>query len=314
MAKNVILTHQLLAAGIDAVKQVYRNLKQSEHDDPALRFQSVTLGSMIGQPKRAISLDFHAEQTLRKVLADIFNQDIHVVGEESLTVGMAPPSGLMCVLADMIDGTDLFEMGVPLWCSAMIFFKSDQGSIETSIVGAATGDIFFGSRTEDGAWVQRAASNTNERLNGPSDVVDLRHARICSYGQKASRVVGSTKQQKLISRLESYSTGEPASFRYYNFAGNPMMVKLVDRIRGTRGTIVGPGIDAVLDYNGQKPHDVAPGAYIALKAGAYMLDIDSGSEITIRDLGQRLSQPAQDMRYVLAATETLARDTADCVT
>ncbi|TDA25606.1 MAG: hypothetical protein DSO00_08510, partial [Archaeoglobi archaeon] len=76
-------------------------------------------------------------------------------------------------------------------------------------------------------------------------------------------------QSKLLDYISSVNekqvkkTNEEIGFRIYNLAGNPVMVKLVDhRIKDARG------IDAVIEIKGQKPHDMAPGAYIALKGGA----------------------------------------------
>ena len=66
-------------------------------------------------------------------------------------------------------------------------------------------------------------------------------------------------------------------------------------------------IDAVFDVSGQQLHDVVPGAYIALKAGAYMCDLD-GTPITIDDLARRLQDPRERIKYVLAATEELAQE------
>jgi len=84
---------------------------------------------------------------------------------------------------------------------------------------------------------------------------------------------------------------EKLGFRIYNFGGNPMMVKIPDR-----------SVDVVFDVFGQEPHDVVPGAYIATQAGAVLTDLD-GKTI---DLGEVLLKPREKIRYVLAATDSLA--------
>jgi fructose-1,6-bisphosphatase/inositol monophosphatase family enzyme len=79
-----------------------------------------------------------------------------------------------------------------------------------------------------------------------------------------------------------------------------MMMKLIDPICHEAH-----GIDAVFDVAGQKPHDVVPGAYIALKAGACMRKID-GTTLSLADLENALLRPAdQRLKYVLTGTAAL---------
>jgi len=135
---------------------------------------------------------------------------------------------------------------------------------------------------------------------------NLKEASICFYGQKITNF-RSLVQSKLLDYISSVNekqvkkTNEEIGFRIYNLAGNPVMVKLVDhRIKDARG------IDAVIEIKGQKPHDMAPGAYIALKGGAVLKRLD-GSKITLEDLENALLKPAsQKLSYVLASTEELA--------
>ncbi len=80
-----------------------------------------------------------------------------------------------------------------------------------------------------------------------------------------------------------------------------MMVSLVDKQVETAS-----GIDAVVELKGQKPHDVVPEAFLALKAGATMRKQDR-SAFTIPDLEQLLFRPAaSSIKYVLSATPELA--------
>jgi fructose-1,6-bisphosphatase/inositol monophosphatase family enzyme len=97
--------------------------------------------------------------------------------------------------------------------------------------------------------------------------------------------------------------------RVYNLAGNPMMVRLATKIPKTESELdVGRNrkpFDAVFDVRGQKPHDVVPGAFIALKAGATMRDL-SGQDITEDMLAETLKKPASSrISYILSSTSKL---------
>jgi hypothetical protein len=105
---------------------------------------------------------------------------------------------------------------------------------------------------------------------------------------------------------------EPVPFRIYTLAGIPMIVKLIDhRIKNAKN------IDVVFDLRGQQPHDVVPGAYLAIKAKATMrkLWVDSDTkegkyaDMTLEDLEQSLMRPAASsskLSYVIASTKELA--------
>jgi fructose-1,6-bisphosphatase/inositol monophosphatase family enzyme len=47
------------------------------------------------------------------------------------------------VLADMVDGTDLLEMNIPMWCSAIVIFDPTPSKILGTVVGQASGEIYF---------------------------------------------------------------------------------------------------------------------------------------------------------------------------
>jgi fructose-1,6-bisphosphatase/inositol monophosphatase family enzyme len=84
--------------------------------------------------------------------------------------------------------------------------------------------------------------------------------------------------------------------RIYNFAGNPMMVKVADG-----------SMSAVFELLGQSPHDVVPGAFIAKCAGAKLTDL-RGRDI---DLDAALCKPAAPdakLRYVLSCTSELGAE------
>jgi fructose-1,6-bisphosphatase/inositol monophosphatase family enzyme len=103
----------------------------------------------------------------------------------------------------------------------------------------------------------------------------------------------------LSSLLRGKKTGEEVGFRFYNLAGNPMMMRLVDG-----------SVDIVFDIKGQAPHDVVPGAFIAVKAGAVLAQ-PTGSPLTLADLSTSLLQPgspAAQLTYVLGANQNMVAE------
>lgn len=86
---------------------------------------------------------------------------------------------------------------------------------------------------------------------------------------------------------------EKVPFRLYNFAGNPMMCRMADG-----------ALDAVVELFGQKPHDVIPGASIALGAGATLGDLE-GNSIGLDDFFGLLTEPDRRIRYIMASTPEL---------
>jgi fructose-1,6-bisphosphatase/inositol monophosphatase family enzyme len=94
---------------------------------------------------------------------------------------------------------------------------------------------------------------------------------------------------------EKKNQTDAPKFRIYNLAGNPMMMRLVDG-----------KIDAIIELSGQRCHDVIPGFAIALKAGAYLIDLDTSRKLSIKDLPAILSRPSNKFKYILACNEPLA--------
>jgi hypothetical protein len=141
---------------------------------------------------------------------------------------------------------------------------------------------------------------------GKSTTESLEEARVCFYGQKAKNLLSIMNRPYFKTRLRTIADSE-AHFRIYNFAGNPVMVKLVDRLHDDKGNVVDHGFDTVFDVAGQKLHDVVPGAYIAKQAGAYLCDL-AGVEISEATLARRLLHPNERMTYVLASIQHLAKD------
>lgn len=278
---------------------------------PERAFNRVTLGS--GKP--ALYVDLMAEQKFEQAFRERGEtrliRNVEVYGEESLAredaaeIDLTDKPGIFA-LVDMVDGTDLLERGLYNWCSAVVFFQPRREAghrILCSVVGLPTGEIYYASDDEDGAWVIWEGRHAPERVGGPSKVASLGDVSLCFYGQKPENFLMAAKQP-LFEALRSEE-----AVRIYTLAGIPMMVKLVDhRVETARN------IDAVIEFVGQKPHDAVPGAYIALKAGAIMKNpftLDSTGQpirITYEELEAGLMHPANDtydLTYVLAATEEL---------
>lgn len=147
----------------------------------------------------------------------------------------------------------------------------------------------------------------------PSRVSALREASICFYGQKHKNFIALHKTRLLerIERLLEASDfnnvierkGSENKFRIYNLGGIPMLCNLVNH-----STRVAKNIDAVVELKGQKAHDFVPGAFIAMKGGAYACDL-MGKKMTFGHLEELLLRPAYgEQRYVVAATKELAEE------
>jgi fructose-1,6-bisphosphatase/inositol monophosphatase family enzyme len=248
-------------------------------------------------------IDFHGEESLRNPNLDL---------AKGLKAGCE-----VCALADAVDGTDLVERGLFNWCSDVVFFapREPEGNrVLASVVTLPNGDSYFANRSNEGAYVLRKSrSKRAEQISRISSCTSLCNASICFYGQQINHLcaVSATGLFKYIKELEPEKieavrelVGSKGSSenkcRIYNLAGVPMMMKLIDPICHEAH-----GIDAVFDVAGQKPHDVVPGAYIALKAGACMRKID-GTTLSLADLENALLRPAdQRLKYVLTGTAAL---------
>ena len=71
------------------------------------------------------------------------------------------------------------------------------------------------------------------------------------------------------------------------------------------------GVDAVFELNGQKPYDVVPGLFFALKLGATVLDLSRPhpTPIGIEDLEEALlRRRGVELQYLAAANERLANE------
>lgn len=82
-----------------------------------------------------------------------------------------------------------------------------------------------------------------------------------------------------------------------------MITKLVDKVSEE-----GAGIDLVFELRGQQAHDIVPGAFIAKKAGASVVDLNN-NEITLEKLEEVMLKPnTEKLTYVISATKELSTE------
>lgn len=270
--------------------------------------------------KVALQIDNYAQHIFQDLCQS--NCNLEVVGEESFAQALVTENPF--IVADIIDGTDLFERGIDLWCSA-ICLVDPTAAVGRRLVGTCVATFvkqddgvlsrtfYLASADKDDVWVynwesrdERRGRNESlksdsvpnplrvRRARGPSKVTLLQKAGVCFYGQKVNRL-RHPAMRKLFSNC-------PDGVRFYNFAGNPMLAKLVDSSPN------GKSIDAVFEIaEGQKPWDFVAGAFIALKGGAFLLTSEE-APISSNDLEDALFSLKGKTRYVAACTEALARE------
>ena len=199
----------------------------------------------------------------------------------------------LVAIVDPVDGTDLLARGFSNWCCSLVMFSPKERRIRAAVVAHSDGDLYWA--TEDGAFKSRRDGTgfvrsklAVQRPHGFS----LAQASVCFYGQKPERIV-STANALRFEAMQQPSDPNSAKFRIYNLGGNPMMVKIPDG-----------DVDIVFELKGQEVHDVLPGAFIALHAGAVIRGVDK-SEI---ELNRAALFPRERMRYVLAATSRLQEE------
>jgi fructose-1,6-bisphosphatase/inositol monophosphatase family enzyme len=278
------------------MKAVLKDIAKKVNTKPELNLKKITTES--GKP--ALVIDVEAEDVFRDYVISRM-PNLQIFGEErpDKTLDLSKETRL-CVLVDMVDGTDLLERGLYNWCSSAVFFdpKLPLGErIIAAFIGVPPEDVYFATKDKEGAFV---GSDRIKEVAGGSRVMSLSDASICFYGQKSSRLVN-----KSYRRLFEY-IADFKDLRIYTLAGMPMVVKLIDKKVNSA-----KGIDAVFDFVGQNPHDVVPGAYIAMKAGAVVKNLNSGNEMTKEDLEKILMMPFNEkskMKYIIASTLELAEE------
>ncbi|MBL8552192.1 MAG: hypothetical protein JNJ73_19545 [Hyphomonadaceae bacterium] len=270
-------------------------------DEDPIGLESM-LAPHIVDNKTATLFDMLVESECRNHFRRAFDEKLQVIGEESLA--RSPKWDAECeygVLMDAVDGTDVLSMGLGLWCSAIAVVDLVNASILGTVVAIPSGTIYYASQKEEWAWRDEGIS-----LSGCSEVRALHDARIAFYGQKAKNLRSVGRDERFLRFLETIGESDQQRFRAFNFGGNNMLVQLSDR-KKVHGKPIAEGVDAVFELFGQRPHDFVPGAYIALKSGAFMCGLD-GDPISIERLGQWLLMPNERQTYVIASTEELARD------
>jgi len=134
------------------------------------------------------------------------------------------------------------------------------------------------------------------RLSGSSK---LDQASVCFYGQQAGAFLSLIKNRRLIDYGKRIvDSNQKPKLRIYNFAGNPMMMRMI---------YANTPVNVVLDTHGQSPHDVAAGAFIACKAGATLIGIKEEGI----DLESSLLHPSDErfkLHYILASDRALASE------
>jgi len=257
-------------------------------------------------------------------------ESIKFFGEESFRRGKVDLTNEAntCVLVDALDGSDLYERELGNWCSAAIFFtpSNEAGKrIHAAIVGLPDETIYVADDIDShGVKVylpdQRIFSPDEDNprrgsfeirdggqrtLRGMSSVTRLSDASICFYGQKIPNL--TITANKAGWRTVRIKDGEKDKLvpRVYNLAGIPMILKLIDKPSET-----GSGIDLVMELEGQHAHDVVPGAFLAKRAGATVLDLE-GKEITYARLEEVILKPnIEKLTYIIASTPQLAAEAA----
>jgi fructose-1,6-bisphosphatase/inositol monophosphatase family enzyme len=273
--------------------------------------------------KLMTTIDITAEVQFRDALLSKF-RDIKVLGEESFVASPADDfvnTSQTCVLLDMIDGTDLLKRDFSNWCSAVAIFDPSRRQIEGAYVGLADRWLYYAN--DQGAYkipltatghAVPARQMPATRLTAPTTVRKLRDAAICMYGQKSGgflRLLELSESKPKFYHWLKERAAEDAElktlgqaevpFRFYNLAGNPMMVRVCDG-----------AVDVVVELGGQLPHDVVAGAYIAIKAGAVIGSPDTYHIYTTEDLLNASLNPAtKRLRYILASSEILYKDVLD---
>jgi fructose-1,6-bisphosphatase/inositol monophosphatase family enzyme len=263
-------------------------------------------------------IDEFAHLTAETGLKTAFGNQIEVFGEEEQN---KPPKTLnkihkIVAFVDAIDGTDLLVRDFSNWCCAMVFMIPSEQRILCAVVGHGSGDIYYAN--DKGAYIRprmaKGKKNRDKKLyRDPNVAVDLCHASICYYGQKPKNFLEVADHEGLSTKLKEFaqrmaggikSLGqaenkkETLGVRLYNLGGNPMMVR-----------IASGAVDAIFSLSGAEIHDVLPGAYIAVQAGAVFTDLD-GKPL---DFTWAMQHPQKRFRYILSGSKQLGEELRRCL-
>lgn len=299
------------------ILEIHRMIRRNVADREDLAFRKLAMRTN-GETKMLTSIDHRAEADFIDALTRRFGKEnIFVVGEESLFEGLDLSNrSEVCVLIDMIDGTDLLERGISNWCSAVVVFQPQLRIIEGAYVGFPDSNyLYFATRTEEGAYRVPLTEGDAipEPLVNPKPIDRLQDASICLYSQKSGallRLLSLSSKRRLIAWLENLRAQErmyreqrsadEVGFRFYNLAGNPMLARVLEGY-----------VDVVLEPSGQQPHDMVAGAFIATKGGA-VLGTETGAPLSMDVIAEALLRPTDtEVKYILAANPGLLREMAD---
>jgi fructose-1,6-bisphosphatase/inositol monophosphatase family enzyme len=270
--------------------------------DPAAAFETATIGV---RAKPLLCIDLVAERNAaRELHRRLRRYRPLVLGEESLRDKNLDLNGekRLVVLIDMIDGTDLLERRLSNWCSAMVFYNPLRREIIAAFVGLPNDGIYFATKDSSCAFkCQYSRLGEVVPVTGPSRVETIEESSIAFYGQKLSAFSSVANNPTFLAYLgrlqhENATSEKTIKTRIYNLAGNPIAMRLIDGLSR---------VDAIFDLNGQSPHDIVPGAYIAQKAGALLCDPEGGRIDLNRSL-LRPADPKSRIRYILASTIQLS--------
>ena len=306
----------LAEAGVFAIRQTLRRIIREFEDDPntAVR-QTIDAETK----KRAIDVDLIAD---REFATQFRHYDggryagVIVTGEERPgETGLDEGPFGTYVLVDALDGSDLAERGLANWCSAVVFFDVAPSSakIRAAVVGMPPNHVYFATDEDPRVRVYRNLPDLEgrvlanlaleaEEVTGLPPERALSDASLYFYGQKVARLVEVARRPLLAEGRNI----EFENLRIYNLGGIPMLVRMCDhQVKRARG------VDAVFELSGQRPYDVVPGLFFALKLGATVLDLarPQPSPIDISDLEEALLHPqGVQLRYLAAAHERLANE------
>jgi fructose-1,6-bisphosphatase/inositol monophosphatase family enzyme len=285
------------------------------------------------QPLR---VDHYAEDYYGGKLEERFKTRICAAGEESLDrrpdlVDITNRTEIVAIM-DIIDGTDLLLRRFGNWCSAIVFFYPPEQRILLSVVADHEGNVFYATHKDSGAYflakscksldaavrlhTETRTLSTDDayirlvrnRPSGPSRNESLLNALVCFVGQKPHSFLAAADNVRFCNRLRGLKKlldekVRPApAFRLYNLGGIPMMPKVANGI-----------LDAVIGLQRPKPHDFVAGAYIALKAGAFLGNLH-GRALGEVDLANQLNHPKEKYSpYIVSCTESLYEELVECL-
>ena len=306
----------LAEAGVFAIRQTLRRIIREFEDDPntAVR-QTIDAETK----KKAIDVDLIAD---REFATQFRHYDggryasVVVTGEER-PGDAGPVFGTFgtYVVVDALDGSDLAERSLANWCSAAVFFDGagSTAKIRAAVVGLPPNHVYFATDDDPRVRVYRDLPDLEgqvlanltleaEEVTGLPPERGLSDASLYFYGQKVDRLLG-VAQRPL---LPAVCNEEFENLRIYNLGGIPMLVRMCDhQVKRARG------VDAVFELDGQKPYDVVPGLFFALKLGATVLDMSRPhpTPLGIEDLEEALSRQGEvQLQYLAAAHERLANE------